>query len=506
MEIPGGAAQYHPDLVAALTEAEERDRPRWIFADLSKDYALLHRRGARLERAWDLRLVERIASRAENREPRFAPEEVDTDAGTLFEREPEPLDGESLLVDLQSRHLDQMRRAQSTGIATLPRLFAAESAGGLVAVEMAAQGIPFDQTVHNRVLTELIGPKPTAGFRPRKLQALADKVNEAFGRPVNPDSPKQMLAAFRADGLEVHSTHSWELHDHGHPGVKALKAYREQARIWTAFGWKWADEWVRDGRFHPVYTVGGADTGRWGTDGGGALQLPHAVREAFRAEKGMALVVADAAQLEPRLLAAISGDEQMIAATAADDLYTELAPQLGGEREKAKIALISAMYGGMAGDAASLVVLMRRRFPRAFDTVESAARTGERGGQVRTWWGRTVPAPSEKWWKRIYSDDGLQAARRRGRLTRNFIVQGTAAEWALVVLAALRRRLYEESLGDLVFFLHDEVMVYCPEERAEAVGRAVTESAEEATRTLFGDIPVRIPLRPKTVRSYADAK
>jgi DNA polymerase-1 len=259
-------------------------------------------------------------------------------------------------------------------------------------------------------------------------------------------------------------------------------------------------------RFRPVYIVGGADTGRWGTDGGGALQLPHTVREPIRAEPGWKLVAADAAQLEPRLLAAISGDPAMIAATAADDLYTELAPRLGGERSKAKIALISAMYGGTAGDAAQLVQLMRDRFPAAFDRVESAARIGEKGGLVRTWLGRTVPAPSDRWWQKLNSEDGTKAAAQRGRFTRNFIVQGTAAEWALVLLALLRRELFEGDLGELVFFLHDEVMVHCPEDCAEAVCEAIERSAEAATRTLFGDMPVRIPLRPKVVESYADAK
>ncbi|GAB4003599.1 hypothetical protein GCM10029992_45970 [Glycomyces albus] len=200
----------------------------------------------------------------------------------------------------------------------------------------------------------------------------------------------------------------------------------------------------------------------------------------------MKLVAADAAQLEPRLLAAISGDEAMIAATAADDLYTELAPDLGGERSKAKIALISAMYGGTAGDAAALVQLMRERFPAAFDRVESAARIGEKGGVVRTWLGRTVPVPGDKWWKRLNSEDGTQVARGRGRFTRNFIVQGTAAEWANVVLALLRRSLHERGLGELVFFLHDEVMVHCRAGDAEAVSAAIEEAAAGATRTLFG--------------------
>ncbi|GAB3232914.1 bifunctional 3'-5' exonuclease/DNA polymerase [Glycomyces halotolerans] len=540
MRLPGGPVAYHEDLAEAVARIEAECSPRWVLADASRDYPPLLDAGARLDRCRDLRLSERILARVEGREAPETVVETDPDAGTLFEREPDPVDGPGLLTRLQAAWLDQQRRVRAAGIEGLIRLLAAESAGALVAVEMSRTGVPFDREVHDRLLRELLGPRPAKGMRPRKLQALADRVVEAFGHQLNPDSTKQVLGAFHAAGIDVKTTHHWELARIDHPAVEALKVYREHARVWSAFGWNWADTWVSvhsgsggggpaggrvsvhsgsggggpagaqggavDGRFRPVYTVGGADTGRWGTDGGGALQLPHAVREAIRPVPGWKLVAADAAQLEPRLLAAISGDRAMIAATAADDLYTELAPDLGGERSKAKIALISAMYGGTAGDAAALVALMRERFPAAFDRVESAARIGEKGGIVRTWLGRTVPAPSEKWWRELNSERGTQVASRRGRFTRNFIVQGTAAEWALVVLALLRRELFQRDLGELVFYLHDEVMVHCPAEHAEAVCEAIERTAEAATAVLFGDLPVRIPLRPKVVDSYAEAK
>ncbi|MEU6860102.1 bifunctional 3'-5' exonuclease/DNA polymerase [Glycomyces sp. NPDC046736] len=514
MPLPGGEVAYHPQLAKAVEAMEAEVAPRWVVADLARDYPPLIEAGARLGRCRDLRLGERILSRVEGHEPPAHVVAADPDAGTLFEREPEPVDGPAELTRLQAAWLDQRRRTVAAALTGLPTLLAAESAGGLVAAEMSRVGVPFDREVHDRLLRDLLGPRPSKGMRPRRLQSLADKVTEAFGHQLNPDSTKQVLAAFHAAGLDVKTTHHWELASVDHPAVEALKVYREHARVWSAFGWNWADTWVGDapgqeghrGRFRPVYMVGGADTGRWGTDGGGALQLPHAVREAIRAEPGWKLVAADAAQLEPRLLAAISGDEAMIAATAADDLYTELAPRLGGERDKAKIALISAMYGGTSGDAAQLVALMRDRFPAAFDRVESAASVGRHGGLVRTWLGRTVPAPSDRWWRSLNSDDGTKSAGQRGRFTRNFIVQGTAAEWALIVLALLRRDLHEQGLGELVFFLHDEVMVHCPAERAPAVCRAIERAAEGATRTLFGEVPVRIPLRPKAVDSYAEAK
>ena len=105
-------------------------------------------------------------------------------------------------------------------------------------------------------------------------------------------------------------------------------------------------------------------------------------------------------------------------------------------------------------------------------------------------------------------------ARRRsayGRFTRNFVVQGTGAEWALCWIADLRHRLWR--LGDgpltsrphLVFFLHDEVVVHAPVGLAPAVAEEVSESAAVAGRLLFRDVAVDFPLNVAVVRSYAEA-
>jgi DNA polymerase I len=103
--------------------------------------------------------------------------------------------------------------------------------------------------------------------------------------------------------------------------------------------------------------------------------------------------------------------------------------------------------------------------------------------------------------------------RRRawGRFTRNFVVQGTGAEWTLCWLADLRNRLWR--LGDgsleqrphLVFFLHDEVVVHTPEHLAVPVAEEVRLAAAEAGRLLFGGFPIDFPLDVAVVRSWADA-
>ncbi|MFE7595094.1 bifunctional 3'-5' exonuclease/DNA polymerase, partial [Kitasatospora sp. NPDC057512] len=107
---------------------------------------------------------------------------------------------------------------------------------------------------------------------------------------------------------------------------------------------------------------------------------------------------------------------------------------------------------------------------------------------------------------------GGRTARARGRFTRNFVIQASAADWALALLAALRRRLNELPAAGpadrphLVFFQHDEVIVHTPANLADEVAAAVAEAADEARRLVFGDTPVRFPLSTAVVDCYADAK
>jgi DNA polymerase-1 len=305
-----------------------------------------------------------------------------------------------------------------------------------------------------------------------------------------------------------------------HPAVAPLLEYKELARLFAANGWSWLDTWVRQGRFRPDWVVGGVVSGRWASRGGGALQIPHALRRAVIADPGYALVVADAAQLEPRILAALAGDERMAQAAAATDLYSALAADsFGGDRSRAKVAMLGTLYGATSGDAAPVLGVLRRRFPTAVAYVEAAARDGETGRLVRSRLGRTCPAPSSAWRESqeraslpgAGADEQAQArqtARDRGRFTRNFVVQASAADWTAVMLAALRRRLMDGAAAgaEIVFFQHDEVVLHCPEEMGSETAQVVTDAAEEATRLLFGATPVRFPFEGKVVACYADAK
>jgi DNA polymerase-1 len=516
------------DLPATIAAREAADQPRWVWASTADIYPALLRAGVRVARCHDLELTEALllghagrwgeprgvaAAMARSRGLPVPPDPRRPEAeppgfaqAALFETVSAPA---SDLPDLLQVYGSQHRRiAETDHPGRFRMLAAAESAGALIAAEMSHAGLPWRADLHDELLRELLGPPQPVG-PPRRLAELTAEVNAAFGvRGLHPDSPAEVLRAFARAGIQLPNTRAWVLREVDHPAVAPLLEFKELYRIWTAHGWSWCDAWVRDGRFRPEYVPGGVVSGRWAARGGGALQVPKVVRRGVVADPGWRFVVADAGQLEPRVLAAVSGDAGLARAAAAGDLYAALAADsFNGDRAKAKLALLGAMYGQTGGDALPALAVLRKHYPVAFDYVEAAARTGENGGLVRSWLGRTCP-PAH-----AVSDAGLdppsEAAvppgRARGRFTRNFVIQATAAEWALVLLALLRPRVSELS-AELVFFVHDEVVVHCPADSADAVVGAVNECAAQAGRMLFGDTTVRFPLDVSVVGAYADAK
>lgn len=578
--IAVGGDENLPEVMRRL-EAEHR--PRWVWVDARASYPVLLDAGVRVERCHDLRLCAAILdhavateqARSSGRYPRpdwmpAGPAEAGSDVGG--QPRPSPAGAaHSALFDLDALSgldapaeavaapttaprvaptgrpaagavFDELARQlalveASDDPSALRLLLAAESAGALIALEMRAAGLPWNRTVHEGVLEAELGPRPSQGRKPARMDQLAARVRLDLGAPgLNLDSQVDLLRAIRGAGIQVDSTSRWELREHDHPAIEPLIAYKKLARLLSANGWSWLDEWIADGRFRPEYVPGGTATGRWATSGGGALQLPKNVRAAVVADPGWTLVVADAAQLEPRVLAGMARDESMATAGRGRDLYRGLVDSgVVATRDEAKIAILGAMYGATTGDSGRLVPRLARAFPRAMQLVDRAARDGERGRSVSTLLGRSSPLPSADWravQSRASQPDATAADERRarssardwGRFTRNFVVQGSAAEWSLCWMAALRGRLAEIGAGPpasvtratasgpvferaphLVYFLHDEIIVHTPRELADEVAAAVETAAKGAGRLLFGDFPVEFPLDLAIVDSYASA-
>lgn len=562
LTLAGLAQPAHPeprvvaltDLAAVVRELEARrpggQPPRWIWHRTQDWYPALLASGVEVERCYDLTLCGNILAfsqfsahtdyarntdRVPVEDPALPPKSLQpprppADQGALFDdpaTEPPP---GAPLEELRSEYAAQQSALAGVGTEEnrrnrLQLLLAAESAAAIVAAEMQHAGVPWREDLHEQILAGHLGPRPPAGQRPVKLEALAAELRVMLNSPgLNPDSPQDLMRALHRNGIEVKSTRKWELRESSHPAIEPLLEYKRLSRLHTANGWSWLDAWVDGGRFRPEYVVGGVVSGRWASRGGGALQIPRQVRGAVHADPGHKLIVADASQLEPRVLAALAQDSAMAEAARDQDLYAGIAAKgFGGDRAKAKMALLGAMYGATSGEAGRLMPQLARIYPRAVDFVERAARAGEAGGTVTTRLGRSSPPPSGQWFlsqRSATAEEQRRAesiARSRGRFTRNFVVQGSAADWAACWLAELRRRLRAlrpagtggsgGPVGaQLAFFLHDEVMVHAPSDRVDACIAAIEESAKAAKELLFGPIPVEFPVSMAVVDSYDLAK
>ncbi|MCW4464005.1 bifunctional 3'-5' exonuclease/DNA polymerase [Glutamicibacter sp. MNS18] len=513
------------DFTATVARIEQRYAPRWVMTRTAPWLPLLLEADIHLGKAHMLDLAQRILHRS----PFVSMRLGDVDLEPRPARMPapnqdalfaEPAEASADLAAMEERYLQQ-RRALPEDAGQRRRielLLHAESIGAVIAAEMEHHGLAWDERAHRALLREQLGPRVPEGQREPRLAALADELAHTLNTPgLNPDSPQELLRALQRAGYGLSSVRAWELEAHKDPVIELVLHYKQLSRLASAHGDAWLDQWIRDSRFHPHYVLGTVASGRWAATGGGALQLPHAIRQVITAPEGKVFVVADGSQLEPRILGAISQDSALQQAGQGQDLYQGLIDsQVAKDRDEAKLGMLSAIYGGTSSGAGAVVSALERGFPRAMSYVARAAQAGERGEGVHSWLGRGCPPADESWLhaQRNTADATAQsaadmAARSRGRFTRNFVVQATAAEWALVWMAQTRHLVFSAGLHTRcrqVFFVHDELVFETEPELAEGLARAIRLGAHRAGQSLFGPQSPDFPVSIATVRSYAEAK
>jgi DNA polymerase-1 len=232
--------------------------------------------------------------------------------------------------------------------------------------------------------------------------------------------------------------------------------------------------------------------------------MPAEMRGAVVAEPGHVFVRADLGQIEPRVLAAISRDEQLARATLEDDMYAPVAAQLGVDRATAKVAMLGAMYGQTTGHGLQALRRLEAAYPVAMRYLDDAARSGQAGRDLRTYGGRLIilgPANGAE----VGTREARGAAPARGRYGRNALVQGAAAElfklWAVTVRARGARL-----AARIVLCLHDELLVHVPIEHGDAVARLLDDCLQEAGHRWAPDDSVRFVADIGVFERWSDAK
>ncbi|GAA2759853.1 DNA polymerase [Actinopolymorpha rutila] len=438
----------------------------------------------------------------------------------------------------------RVRAAQDAGLRALPDPRAtprvlplavltayAESAAALLAVELEHDGLPLDRRAAEQYISGFVGPRlatPAAetAARADRDAAVVDLFRsgsaEGGGR-VDLRNPVQVRELLGRIGLHVPDTRSWRLEPFrdSHPGVAAFLDWRKAERIATTYGYGWLDRHVgADGRLRGTWAASDGAAGRM-TAGAGLHNLPAGLRVAVAAEPGHVLVRADLGQIEPRVLAVVSGDAALARAARADDLYAPVAAQLHCDRPTAKVAVLAAMYGQTSGTAGAALRRMERAYPRAIGYLRAAEEAGLVGRDIRTHGGRLIRLRPGEGDSGEGSDDLVDPlaadappgsrpsdrARRHGhgRFARNAVVQGAAAEFFKAWAAAVRTGLRPFG-GRIVLCLHDELLLHVPAEHTDAAAALLTSALESTAAFWASGSSVRFVADVSVVARWSEAK
>ena len=556
-----GAAVVHPDgrsetldLLAAPRRlaAIEAEGARWVWWDKATAAALIEM-GVTPSRCWDLAAVHRLLVGGWRSEPeRVWAAACGLDASTiptlqpvdLFTQavdsgdseEPLGLDGHlrpewvqgawsesahhlaewaRLAGETQRAQDEQLasRRGDETDAQHRHRHLTAlsESAAEIVCAELELHGLPFDRIVGEEIVTGFVGRRPTDASDEHAVLAELDAPVIAHlpaDAHVDLRSPDQVKSLLRRAGIEVPDTRAWRLEAlrDAHPIVDALLTWRRAERIRTTFGFPWIDDNVgADGRLRGRWSGSDGAAGRM-TATAGLHNMPSEMRPAVVAETGHIFVRADLGQIEPRVLAAVSGDARLAAATQEDDMYAPVAQRLRVEREIAKVAVLGAMYGQTTGKGAEALRGLEREYPVAMGHLRAADEAAQGGHDLWTYGGRRIRM-SGSVTEDMSDGDVRSRAAARGRYGRNAIVQGAAAEffktWAVLVRAR------GASLGArVVLCLHDELVVQTPLATADATRELVDACLQEAAVRWAPptDAPVRFVADTSIIERWSQAK
>jgi DNA polymerase I len=527
------------DVIAAV---EEELHPRWVVWSGATADTLVSQ-GVRIARCWDLAAVHRLVFGGWRADPAciwarlvdLAPDTIPTlRPPDLFSQvddegdsdDPVGRDGHlraewagggwsttparlarwaELAVQVMIMQRDLVDRFQDRPKASLT--VRSESAAELLCAELSADGLPMDRVAAEGIIAGYVGPRPADDAEAAAARARRDDEvlrHAPPGPAVDLRSPGQIKGLLARAGIDVADTRAWRLRalQDSHPLVGAILAWRKIERVATTYSYAWLDDHLGDdGRLRGGWTGCDGAAGRM-TASGGLHNMPADFRAAVVADAGYTFVRADLGQIEPRVLAAVSGDKALARATLADDLYAPVAGELGVERAIAKVAVLGAMYGQTTGHGAEALRGLKVTYPVAMAYLDESDRSGRAGRDLRTYGGRLIPmgpGPSHG----LPEQAGQAAA--RGRYGRNAMIQGAAAElfkmWAATVRARAGR------LGArIVLCLHDELLVHAPSEHGEAVARLVDDCFQEAARRWAPDQSVRFVAEISIIQRWSDAK
>ena len=349
----------------------------------------------------------------------------------------------------------------------------------------------------------------------KELSAKIDEkealVYELAGEKFNILSPKQLgVILFEKLGLPAkkktksgYSTSADVLEELRtyHPVVDEILEYRKLTKLRSTYVDGLLAALAPDGRVHTRFNQKETRTGRISSLEPNLQNIPirtelgSRMRGFFVAEEGKTLIDADYSQIELRVLAHLSGDENMISAfTGGTDIHTQTAAQVFGVpedfvtsqmRSRAKAVNFGIVYGigafslgeniGVSyKEAQDYINSYLKHYSGVDRYMKESIEKAKNCGYAVTAYGRRRYLPE--------LTASNRAVRAFGeRVARNMPIQGTAADIIKIAMVRVQRRLEEESLdAKLIMQVHDELIVEAAESCAEKAADILRYEMENA--------------------------
>ena len=258
----------------------------------------------------------------------------------------------------------------------------------------------------------------------------------------------------------------------------------------------------KTGRVHTTFNLAATTTGRLSSTEPNLQNIPirttegKEIRKAFIAEEGNVLISADYSQIELRLLAHMADITSLKTAFLKGiDIHTQTAAQVFGlkteevtpaQRRSAKAINFGIIYGqsafGLAAgigigreEAGAYIKAYFEQFPGIQKYMEVTKAFAREHGYVETLLGRKCYTPLI-----LNKNGGLRQFAERAAI--NAPLQGTAAD----IIKKAMIQLHERSVN-LLLQVHDELIVECPESKAE-------ETAALIKKIMEGAVTLSVPL------------
>lgn len=344
-----------------------------------------------------------------------------------------------------------------------------------------------------------------------KIVELEKNIYDKAGEVFNINSPKQLgVILFEKMGLPNgkktktgYSTAADVLDKLApdYPIVSEILEYRQLTKLKSTYADGLAGFIQTDGRIHGTFNQTITATGRISSTEPNLQNIPirtelgRLLRKVFVPEEGYVFVDADYSQIELRILAHCSGDEQLIQAyREARDIHRITASQVFHipfdevtdlQRRNAKAVNFGIVYGissfGLSQDlsitrkeAAQYIENYFQTYPGIKTFLDESVENAKEHGYAVTLYGRRRPVPELK------SSNFMQ--RNFGeRVAMNAPIQGTAADIMKIAMLGVNRELKNRNMKSrLILQVHDELLIEAYQDEVEEVQTILKDQMEHA--------------------------